>query len=110
MKRGVCAMAESYFSVSPLFIGVLAVIGGAIFFVTAKWLWEASLWGKETEHRVGEQMAGSRAVVSEWAENEGLILADGEIWRAGASEPLAPGDKVVVTGMDGLTLEVKKKQ
>lgn len=39
----------------------------------------------------------------------GRVVAHGEIWRAVASEPIAEGDTVRVTGVDGLTLTVRRE-
>jgi membrane-bound serine protease (ClpP class) len=39
----------------------------------------------------------------------GRVLIHGENWRAVAHEPVAPGDRVRVTSVDGLTLTVRKE-
>ena len=39
----------------------------------------------------------------------GRVQTHGEIWRAVASEPIAPHDRVRVTSIDGLTLTVRKE-
>jgi membrane-bound serine protease (ClpP class) len=38
----------------------------------------------------------------------GRVATHGEIWRAIAQEPIAEGDRVTVTDVDGLTLRVRK--
>ncbi|HMC77534.1 MAG TPA: nodulation protein NfeD [Vicinamibacterales bacterium] len=38
----------------------------------------------------------------------GRVSTHGEIWSATAAEPIQPGDRVVVTGMAGLTLTVRR--
>ncbi len=38
----------------------------------------------------------------------GRVVAHGEIWRAVAPEPIAEGETVRVTGVDGLTLKVRR--
>ncbi len=38
----------------------------------------------------------------------GRVVTHGEIWRAVASEPIAEGDTVRVTGVDGLTVTVRR--
>src|SRR5712691_9718720 len=38
----------------------------------------------------------------------GRVATDGETWTADAEEPIAEGDRVVVTRVDGLTLTVRK--
>lgn len=39
---------------------------------------------------------------------EGTVLVNGEIWRAVSDEEIASGEQVVVKGVDGFTLRVKK--
>jgi membrane-bound serine protease (ClpP class) len=39
---------------------------------------------------------------------EGWVLVRGERWRAIAEERIAPGEKIAVTSIDGLTLKVRK--
>lgn len=58
-------------------------------------------------------MIGRKAVVSSWSGREGQVAVDGALWRAelvyGWEDPLpAPGDKVVVTELDGLSLTVRR--
>ncbi len=89
-------------------LGVL--VAGGFAALALKLAWGATQWGRKTPYRVGGQMANVRAVVAEWSGHEGQVHAGGELWRAVATEPLNPGDAVVVTRVDGLTLEVRKKQ
>jgi membrane-bound serine protease (ClpP class) len=39
---------------------------------------------------------------------EGWVIVNGELWRAVAAEPVAPGESVKVESMDGLLLRVRK--
>ncbi|BFH72603.1 NfeD family protein [Sulfurisphaera javensis] len=39
---------------------------------------------------------------------EGYVMIEGEMWKAIAEEPIVEGEKVIVTGMEGLKLKVKK--
>ena len=54
-----------------------------------------------------EEMVGSTAEVIEWAGAEGQVRAHGEVWRASAEQPLTPGRRVRITGIDGLVLVVQ---
>jgi len=38
----------------------------------------------------------------------GLVWIRGELWRARSDEPLAPGERVQVDGLSGLTLDVHR--
>ena len=56
-----------------------------------------------------EEMIGLSGTVRHVA--AGRIYADvrGERWEVRCDEPLAPGDRVTVTGMEGLTLIVQRR-
>lgn len=55
-----------------------------------------------------ESLKGMEGRVLEWSGTQGFVHADGERWHAVSKDALAPGDPVVVTGINGLTLTVKK--
>ncbi|HSD60301.1 MAG TPA: nodulation protein NfeD [Burkholderiales bacterium] len=55
-----------------------------------------------------EQMIGALGEMLEDAEGEGLARVHSEIWKVRARVPLRAGDKVRVTAMDGLTLDVER--
>jgi membrane-bound serine protease (ClpP class) len=42
-------------------------------------------------------------------ESEGMVRVGAEIWSAHSNEPLSKGDPIVVTGVSGLELTVKKQ-
>ena len=52
-------------------------------------------------HEFGE------AITAVGPESEGQVRTHGEIWRAVATEPIAPGSRVRVTAIDGLVLTVR---
>ena len=54
-----------------------------------------------------EEMVGSFGHVIDWSEDKGRVRVHGEIWNASSAEPLAPGKRIGVAAMDGLTLTVK---
>ena len=49
-----------------------------------------------------QEIVGMEGVVREG----GLVFVRGELWRARSAEPLAPGQRVHVDGLSGLTLDV----
>jgi membrane-bound serine protease (ClpP class) len=58
-----------------------------------------------------EGIVGQTAVVRQALEPEGMVLAEGELWRAESeSGPIAVGERVVVTGRDGYCLRVRRSQ
>ncbi len=54
-----------------------------------------------------EGLIGEEAIVAEACEPDGSVRLRGEIWRARAGARCALGERVRVTGVDGLTLEVE---
>lgn len=52
--------------------------------------------------------APGRALTAIAPGRSGRVATHGEIWTAVASEPIGEGDSVAVTGVDGLTLTVRK--
>jgi membrane-bound serine protease (ClpP class) len=53
-----------------------------------------------------EQMLGAPAMVQDWSGRSGHVFVHGERWAAFSRAPLAPGQAVRVTRLDGLKLEV----
>ncbi|SIP88319.1 membrane-bound serine protease (ClpP class) [Aromatoleum tolulyticum] len=54
-----------------------------------------------------EQMTGMVATVSTVTPEGAWALVQGESWRVRSDSPLAPGDRVRITALDGLTLHVE---
>lgn len=55
-----------------------------------------------------EGLVGRTGEVRERIDPQGLIFFDGELWTARSTEPIEPGEKVEVTGIDGNILIVKR--
>jgi membrane protein implicated in regulation of membrane protease activity len=86
--------------------GAVAV-AGALVFDTAESL-ALIYWSKRRRAAVGaETLVGKRAVAVDALMPEGQVKLDGELWRARCAGYAAPGTPVVVTAIDGLTLEVE---
>jgi membrane protein implicated in regulation of membrane protease activity len=83
---------------------IAAVAGGG-----AIEIGEALLWWRWTHRRrpaVGvEALVGTVGVVAEG----GWVHVNGELWRARGAEDARPGDPVVVEGVDGLTVLVRRR-
>ena len=57
-----------------------------------------------------ENIIGSIGVVENDVDPEGYVKVQGELWRAVVDEgKLIKGDEVIVTGIDGLKLTVRRK-
>lgn len=65
------------------------------------------MWSQRKKARVGVQMLVGRTAVALGAiAPRGQVRVDGEIWEARSESPVASGDDVVVSAVDGLTLLV----
>jgi membrane protein implicated in regulation of membrane protease activity len=67
-------------------------------------------WSKRRRATVGlETFVGRTAVVVRPLTPRGQVKLDGEVWEARGSSDSLPGDEVLVTGVDGLVLEVEPR-
>jgi membrane-bound serine protease (ClpP class) len=57
-----------------------------------------------------ESMLGRTAEVRTWNGHDGLIWCYGELWSAHSAEPLALGEKVEITGFEGLKALVQRME
>jgi membrane-bound serine protease (ClpP class) len=84
-------------------IGGLAVAGLGLGLLVAR-MAMTSMRHKVTAGR--EAMVGQRAEVSDWSGHSGHVFLLGERWNAVSNQQLRAGQRVRVTGLDGLTLAV----
>jgi membrane protein implicated in regulation of membrane protease activity len=92
---------------SPAGIAAL-ILAGIVVFAAVKLLWGMALWFEPNRFRLGQQMQGENITVTEWSGTEGYVDAGGELWRAVSKDALATGDRVTLSKVKGLTLEVRK--
>jgi membrane-bound serine protease (ClpP class) len=87
-----------YHTSYPLVITLTVVIGGA---------WAVAI-GKAISLRRSPVSVGPQEIVGMEGvvRDGGLVFVRGELWRVHSPEPLAPGQRVRVDGLDGLTLNV----
>jgi membrane-bound serine protease (ClpP class) len=91
--------------VLPPGLGIAAVALGIVVEVAEVGFWIRFL----RRYRVttgAEGLIGATAEVIERCEPSGRVRLRGEIWRARCASPAEVGERVKVTGVDGLTLEV----
>ncbi len=94
------------FTVLPSPWGVVAVLSAAAIDVAEVTFF--ARWSKRRRSTVGaETLVGRRAVVVRGLAPRGQVRIDGELWEARTSGDVEPGEEVVVTGRDGLVLEVE---
>jgi membrane-bound serine protease (ClpP class) len=93
-------LPSPYHTSLPLVITFTAVIGGFWAIAIGK-----SVAARRMPVTVGPQeIVGMEGVVREG----GLVFVHGELWKARSPEPLTPGQRVKVDGLDGLTLSVHR--
>ena len=62
------------------------------------------------------RLVGAVGTVRTWSRDEGQVAADGTLWRAHVSYgwedegPPVPGESVIVEGLNGLTLSIRRRQ
>jgi membrane-bound serine protease (ClpP class) len=92
--------------VLPPGLGIAAVVLGIVVEVAEVGFWIRFL----RRYRVttgAEGLIGARAEVIAACEPSGRVRLRGEIWHARCAAGARVGDRVTVTGVDGLTLEVE---
>ena len=88
------------------FVAALSVVSGAIVFLIAT----VALKARGRPVVSGrEEMVGALGEVLEDFDSEGWAHVHGERWRVTSAVPLRRGQRVKVTGIDGLTLRVEAK-
>ncbi len=95
------------FGISWLLIGSIAVVSAGGFLLVLILLMRARRRAVVTGL---EEMLGANGEVIEWSGHEGRIRTHGEIWQARSEQPLAPGHKVRIGEIDGLTLIVEPEK
>jgi membrane-bound serine protease (ClpP class) len=91
------------YSVPPLLIGGVAVLGSLGLLVLARLAWAAR---RRPVVSGQQQMIGSTGVVVT-GDTEPYALVGGERWKVRSRNRLTPGDVVRVVGIDGLILDVE---
>jgi membrane protein implicated in regulation of membrane protease activity len=100
------AIALALFVLPPGW-GLAVVVLGVVIEVAEVGFWVRFL----RRYRVqtgSEGLVGSTGEVIEACDPRGRIRLRGEIWHARCSSRARVGDRVAVTGVDGLTLEVER--
>jgi membrane-bound serine protease (ClpP class) len=57
-----------------------------------------------------EGFIGETGVATTDVKETGKVHVHGELWNAESDEPIAAGDRVVVTALRGMTVKVKKER
>ncbi len=85
--------------------GIVAVVCGGLIDIGESLV--LLRWSRRRRAATGaEALVGRTAVVS----SLGQVKVAGELWEARSTEPLAVGEEVEVTAVEGLTLEVSRSR
>ncbi len=93
----------------PQWAQVAALAGGGLMLGA---LWQLTSWfvlnRDPRDYRLGSARRGEKGVVVDWSPDQarGRVDLGGETWTAECRRPLAPGDRVRVTSVNGLKLNV----
>jgi membrane-bound serine protease (ClpP class) len=96
-----------YMRVSLVVI-ITVVAGTALFFLVAIGLALRARKRKVTTG--GRGLVGEVGVARSALKPEGDVFIHGETWKAEADQPIKKGEKVLVTGVEHLTLKVTKHE
>jgi membrane-bound serine protease (ClpP class) len=87
--------------------GLVALVGALCLEVLEYLAWRRFL--RRYRLRSGpETIVGQTATVIDECAPVGRVRFQGEIWNGRASDPVAEGESVRITAVDGLTLEVER--
>ncbi len=114
-----------------VFIGTAFVLGGLITLAMQSWVWTAIVSGvicviyvvigrryihsktaTKAEKTNIDTIAGKNGIVQQDIApgKDGLVKVGNEQWRARSEESLKKDERITVTGISGVTLNVKKKE
>jgi membrane-bound serine protease (ClpP class) len=99
-------LPKSILSISWKSILAVAILSGIFFFGVLSYAIRAQLSKVKTG---SEGLLGERGVAKTDVFGQGKVFLHGELWNAKSEEPIMPGEQVIVTGVEGLLLMVKKK-
>ncbi|MEL7451550.1 MAG: nodulation protein NfeD [Pseudomonadota bacterium] len=95
------------FEVSKVIVGSVALVASGLIMLTIAF----ALRSRRRPVVSGqEHLLGSLAEVEEDFEQTGMVFVDGELWKATSTSPVIKGQRVKVTGVQGLTLSVSPRQ
>jgi membrane-bound serine protease (ClpP class) len=101
--------------------GAAVIVGVVLGVLVASGLWLAiatrkALATRQLRSASGrDALSGRCGVVRSWQNGDGQVFVDGALWRArpswpDADERLTAGDRIVVEGVSGLTLAVRRAE
>jgi len=98
-------LPRSIFAISWKSIVAVAILSGIFFFGVLSYAIKAQLAKVKTGK---EGLVGETGIAMTDVFEEGKVFLHGELWNAKSDEPIDKGERVIVTGVDGLLLLIKK--
>jgi membrane-bound serine protease (ClpP class) len=95
------------YGISLPLIGAFALVSAALFAIVIGMVIKAR---KRAVVSGSDELIGMKAEVLEDFDGKGRVRTHGELWQASTRVPLQKGQRVRITGMDGLILEVEPEQ
>jgi membrane-bound serine protease (ClpP class) len=99
-------LPHSIFAISWKTIAVVGALSGIFFFGVLSYAVKAQLSRVKTGR---EGLVGEEGTTQTELFHEGKVFLHGEIWNARSDEHIGKGVKILVTGVEGLLLTVKRK-
>lgn len=88
-------------------VGAVAAMSAGLTLLIVRLAWSS----QKRDVITGEQgLIGARGTVASWSGTTGYVFVQGERWRAVSPSSLEGGEEIRVTGIDGLTLTVARKE
>jgi len=98
-------LPRSIFAISWKSIVAVAILSGIFFFGVLSYAIKAQL----TKVKTGKEgLIGETGTAVTDVFEDGKVFLHGELWHAKSDEPIDKGERVIVTGVDGLLLLIKK--
>ncbi|MEM9057941.1 MAG: NfeD family protein, partial [Pseudomonadota bacterium] len=91
------------FEVSKVIVGSVALVGAGTIMLT---MWFTMKTRRRPVVSGQEHLIGATAEVEEDFNASGRVFVQGELWTATTTAPVTKGQRVTVTGIDGLTLSI----
>jgi membrane-bound serine protease (ClpP class) len=88
----------------------LAVIIPSVLFTALFFLFAVGMGIRAQRRRVttgNEGLVGARGVARSAVHEDGSVLVHGELWNARSADPIAPGTRVEVERVEGMTVTVR---
>lgn len=99
------AILAFFFLEGALRVGVIAFLLATDVVEIYIWL----RWRKKKSITGMDALVGKTGIAVTECAPDGQVKVNGQLWRASCGDPLAPGDPIVVTHVEGMRLQVARR-